>query len=100
MAWQRSCPKGSVVMGFEGRTGSFLDQLVLWCAPLTVSASASSYTFSVGTSSALAPVGGSGGGVFAPSACANNQIAFGHSGRNGQWVDALSLACGTPSAER
>ncbi len=94
-AWQRSCPKGSVVMGFEGRTGQYLDQLVLWCAPLQVSGSAGSYTFSVGASTPLAAVGGTGGTTFAPSSCANNQIAFGHSGRSGQWVDALSLACGS-----
>jgi hypothetical protein len=95
ITWQRQCPKGLVLVGFTGRTGDYLDQLVLSCAPLTVSGSPGNYSFALGATQTLAPVGGDGGAAFAAANCANGQLAFGDSGRSGQWVDALSLTCGT-----
>jgi hypothetical protein len=99
IAWQRVCPKNQQVTGFTGRGGSFLDEIVLSCAPILVSGSSGSYTLSLGSSTTLAPVGGGGGGAFAPANCPSGQVARGHQGRSGQWVDALGLVCGVPQVE-
>ena len=95
VTWQRACPKNQVLVSLSGRAGNFIDQLVVSCAPLQVSGASGSYTFSVGSPQELAPVGGEGGTAFAAASCGNSQIAFGHTGRSGQWVDALGLVCGT-----
>jgi hypothetical protein len=95
-AFTALCPSNQMVVGFEGRAGSFIDQFVVVCAPLTV-AGAPSLSVARGTSTKLPAVGGTGGEVFQTS-CPAGRIAIGHRGEAVTVVDTLALACSAPSA--
>jgi hypothetical protein len=86
------CPPSEVVVAFEGRNGMFLDQLVIKCAPLSITAQA---TVSIGPWTTLPPQGGTGGSPFR-DACGTGQIARGHSVSTGAAIDGFGLICGTP----
>ncbi|HEX3695129.1 MAG TPA: hypothetical protein VH374_07040 [Polyangia bacterium] len=91
--WTRTCPANQVVVGFAGHMGSFLDQLVFNCAPLTAASDAPGAALTPGTATALMPVGGDGGGAFAQITCPAGQIASGSLVRTGDYLDAVSLIC-------
>jgi hypothetical protein len=95
-AFTALCPSNQMVVGFEGRAGSFIDQFVVVCAPLTVAGSPS-LSVTRGTSTKLPAVGGTGGEVFQTS-CPAGRIAIGHRGEAVTVVDTLALACSAPSA--
>jgi hypothetical protein len=95
-AFTALCPANQMVVGFEGRAGSFIDQFVVVCAPLT----AASFPFlsvARGTFSKLTAVGGTGGDVF-QNGCPAGAIAVGYRGEAVTVVDTLALACAVPSA--
>jgi hypothetical protein len=95
-AFTALCPSNQMVVGFEGRAGSFIDQFVVVCAPLTV-AGPPSLAVTRGTSTKLPAVGGTGGEAFQTS-CPAGRIAIGHRGEAVTVVDTLALACSAPSA--
>jgi hypothetical protein len=95
-AFTALCPSNQMVVGFEGRAGSFIDQLVVVCAPLTV-AGPPSLAVTRGTFAKLPAVGGTGGEAFQTS-CPAGRIAIGHRGEAVTVVDTLALACSAPSA--
>jgi hypothetical protein len=86
------CPPNEAVVAFAGRIGQFLDQLVIKCAPLSITGPA---TVSIGTWTVLPAKGGTGGAAF-QDACGTGQIARGHSISTAIAVDGFGLICGTP----
>ncbi|HXI60651.1 MAG TPA: hypothetical protein VNO55_31535 [Polyangia bacterium] len=95
MAWTRTCPADQVIVGFSGRTGSFVDQLVFVCAPVTAASSAVGTTLTPGaTTTSLTAIGGNGGMAFATVKCATGQLGAGSLVREGDVMDAFSIVCG------
>jgi hypothetical protein len=82
-----------MIFGFNGRTGSYVDQLTFVCLKLTVTGGSSSYGLLVSQSNALSPVGGTGGAAIAPERCPTGSVATGDRGFSGDYVDAFGLLC-------
>lgn len=93
------CPTDQVVVTFDGRAGSFLDQLRIGCASLTVAEQASGLTVNIGAVTRLAAVGGNGGTAF-QDGCPSGRIAVGHRLESATVVDTFAMACALPSATR
>jgi hypothetical protein len=92
------CPDGQVVVGFEGRSGDWVDQLTFYCAPLTISDAGGSFKIEVGTSTPITtPIGPETGSPFSSIACDAGKIAVGIVGRSGAAIDAIGLTCATPT---
>jgi hypothetical protein len=90
MTWNRLCSPGSLVVGFEGRSGSSLDQLTVHCGVLTP---ASDGTIALGTTAPLGAVGGTGGTAFPLTSCAANTFATEARGQEGVLIDGVGLGC-------
>jgi hypothetical protein len=93
----RLCPAGQIIVGFDWRTGMYVDQLTFRCAPLTIDNDGASFKLSIGAATALLPIGGSGGTAVGQTNCPDGQVATGNLGRQGQLIDAFGLLCATPS---
>jgi hypothetical protein len=93
----RICQAGQIIVGFDWRTGMYVDQLTFRCAPLTIANDGASFKLSIGAATALSPIGGSGGTAVGQTNCPDGQIATGNVGRQGQLIDAFGLLCATPS---
>jgi hypothetical protein len=91
------CPNDQVVIGFAGKSGSDIDQIVLLCAPLTIARAGSSYALSLGSETSRPPLGGPGGSPFAAIHCPAGQVATGNEGRAAFTINAFGLLCGTPT---
>lgn len=91
--WTRTCPANQVIVGVTGRSGSFVDQLVFSCAPLTAASDAPGTALTPGTAAALAPIGGAGGMPFAQINCPAGRIATGSTLRTGDFLDGVALSC-------
>jgi hypothetical protein len=87
--------RGRASCASDGRAGSVIDQLVLYCAPLQLSGSSGSYSVSLGTVVSLPPIGGNGGSAFPREDCPPDQVARGSSGQSGDLIDALAVTCST-----
>ena len=48
----QTCPTDQIVVGFSGRSGADVDQIVVLCAPLTISGASPTFTLSVGSEAA------------------------------------------------
>jgi hypothetical protein len=86
------CPPNEAVVAFEGRNGEFLDQLLIKCAPLSITDPAA---VSIGPWTSLPAQGGTGGNGFR-DACGAGQIARGHSISTATAIDGFGLICATP----
>jgi hypothetical protein len=84
-----TCPAGSVVTGFSGRSGLLIDAVQLTCSKLNADGT-------LGTKSTTGQVGGSGGSPFAERSCPAG-MAAGLFGRAGNDLDYLALECSTLS---
>jgi hypothetical protein len=94
----RRCGANEMVVGFAGRSGAYIDQISILCAPLLISGSAPNFTVSVGpTGGSSNGIGGTGGEPFDAIACPPGQIAVGDQGRAGAAIDAFGLLCATPT---
>ncbi len=92
------CPDGQVVTGFEGRSGDWIDQLTFYCSPLTITENAGTFTLDVGAGAPIATaVGPETGNPFSSISCPTGKIAVGLVGRSGAAIDAIGLACATPT---
>jgi hypothetical protein len=92
------CKTDTFLVGFGGRSGLYLDQLLLSCAPIVV---ADNGSVSVGaTTSSNTGVGGTGGSAFANVYCPAGQIATMLRTRDqaGAPPDAFGFGCSTPKA--
>jgi hypothetical protein len=92
------CPDGQVVVGFEGRSGDWVDQLTFHCAPLTITDMGGSYKVEVGAANPISmPIGPDTGSPFSSIDCDAGKIAVGIVGRSGAAIDAIGLTCATPT---
>jgi hypothetical protein len=87
------CPVGAAVVGFEGRGGALVDQLVLSCAPFVVTETPTAFGLTLGVAQLLPPAGGNGGSPFAPQACPPEQAATGARIRGGDSIDGFAVQC-------
>lgn len=85
----RSCPSGSAVVAFQGRSGALLDQLQLDCAPLLLSGDA----LVMGEPVAIEPIGNLGGSPFERAACADSAVAAGIRVSVDHWIVGVGLTC-------
>lgn len=92
------CPPNQFVVGFVGRAGALVDQISLRCAPVTVATGdGGAYSAALGTITAQAPVGGTGGEPFADTDCPAGSVAVGAHIQAGGSVDGFGLLCGSPT---
>lgn len=87
------CPANQVVVGFSAYTGTFVFQLTLRCAPLSLGAADAGFPVLVGTPADITPVGAISGSVAGPVDCAAGEVAAGIAARAGAWIDSWSLGC-------
>lgn len=92
-SFRSTCPEGHAVVGFSGRTGSYIDQLTLSCALMSILDDGQSMTLVLDEPFEIQPVGGSGGGPFEPEHCEEGQVATIANLRSGALVDAFGLTC-------
>lgn len=79
------CPTGSVAVGFNGRSGAFVDQIQLLCSPINSNGT-------LGPRAAATARGGGGGRPFS-QVCPGGQALIGLVGRSGAFVDQLGGHC-------
>jgi hypothetical protein len=90
------CSSGSAVGGITGRSGIYIDQLAINCAPL------GEYGHLSGTADAF-PSGligdetSSNGTHFGPFLCPDNKPGKGLTGKAHEWIDRVALICNFPS---
>jgi hypothetical protein len=89
------CPANQFVIGYHGRSGAYVDQLVFQCAPLVV---APNLSVSLGAALAGGTLGGNGGGPFPQTNCPTGQVATTVHTRAlaASPIDDFSLGCATP----
>lgn len=85
-----ACDYNKVAIGIYGRSGSYVDQVGLVCAPLKENGDLGPYSTS-------ATAGGLGGGPFY-TLCPDGQALVGLQGRSGSYVDQLGIQCAPVSA--
>ncbi len=95
--WTRDCPSNQVIVGFRGRGGGLVDQLTFRCASLKVASGRAGYTVTMGATTDLAAIGGTGGSAFAQTDCPSGQVANTSRIRAGDGIDGFGLGCATPS---
>ncbi len=95
--WERLCSANEAVVGFSGRAGAYIDQLIVRCAPLEISYNGTAFSISRGAITDLSSVGGTGGDPFSATDCPGNQFATLAHIQAGDSIDALGLGCQQPS---
>lgn len=91
--WNLTCPEGSVITEFEGRSGSIIDSLEITCTPLQIDGTGSAQSLELGPPTTEGPAGGNGGADFGPIGCPNGEIAAGLAGDTNSYVIRLALRC-------
>jgi hypothetical protein len=87
-----TCPSGQAVSAIGGRSGIYLDQLEIQCAPV------GEYGHLAGQSNWVSSaIGGTGGNFFGPFPCPSNKPGKGFTGRAHDWIDRIALVCNYPS---
>jgi hypothetical protein len=99
-AWSRLCPTNQVVVGFGGRSSGYLDQLIVRCAPLSVSGQPGSQTISIGAITALPPTDSGSGSAFSSIDCPAGQLASGSNVTADNYPRSFGLFCGTPTVSQ
>ncbi len=99
-SFTQMCPADQAVVGFQGSSGTLLNQIAFVCAPLVVSRTDAGYAISLGPTHVLSANGGGGGRTF-KDGCAAGQVARGDNivvSNNGARaiVQSFGLICGTP----
>jgi hypothetical protein len=95
-SWVQMCQPNQVVSGYVGRSGAFLDQVAFECGHWIASGSGAASSFTMDSTTTLAPAGGDGGSAFAAVPCPQGQMAIGTLLRSGFFIDSFSLICSTP----
>jgi hypothetical protein len=92
--WALRCPDGQLVVGFDGRAGNRIDQLIVRCAAFAVDAGATGdWVVTQGPDTVLEAVGGLGGRAFDTSHCPPGQVATALGGLAEDRMCALGLIC-------
>jgi hypothetical protein len=91
------CPQRQVIVGFEAASGTWIDRVYVYCAPLTITETAGGLTLVVGAGVRLpTPVGSASLGAFTSSQCDPGKVAVGLRGAEGVAIDRLALHCARP----
>jgi hypothetical protein len=91
------CPQNQVVVGYDGRGGSWVDQLSFRCAPLVL---ANNDTVVVlGDVTPVGPVGGAGGSPQGVTDCGPATVAVGSRSLTNPFLMKLSLSCATVAVQ-
>ncbi|MCC6876199.1 MAG: hypothetical protein IT378_17965 [Sandaracinaceae bacterium] len=88
-----SCPPDEVLVGFGGRAGLLVDQLVLRCAPVSIAQTPSGLVPTLGMPADLPPVGGMGGAAFPDTSCPSGSVAVEARIRAGDAIDSFGIGC-------
>ncbi|WP_437551506.1 hypothetical protein WME97_10005 [Sorangium sp. So ce367] len=80
------CPSGEVLVGLEGRSGKYVDQIGIQCAPVDDWCSCG------GVRNGYYAGGGPGGGAFTDT-CPKGYVITSLSGRSGSLADAIQGVC-------
>jgi hypothetical protein len=83
------CQGGEAVVGYSGRAGALVDQLVMYCAPLVVQNDGITWNVSL----PQMPVGGAGGNPFAQQSCLPGKVAVGAHIQAGDALDGFGIRC-------
>jgi hypothetical protein len=95
-----SCPANQVVVGFEGASGSWINSMYVYCAPLTITGAPGGYTVTVGAPTKVPTrLGTDGGNPFAAHYCPVGHIGVGILGASGAAIDRFGLYCAKPVAQ-
>lgn len=89
------CPAGRIMVGFGGRSGGAIDALSIRCAPLSIVATTTEWTVSVGAPSVAGTVGGAGGVVFPATDCPAGQVATRVRVHSSDFVNGFGVGCQT-----
>jgi hypothetical protein len=92
------CPKNHVVVGYDGRSGSWVDQLSFRCAPLVLAND--DKAVALGDVTPLGPVGGGGGSPHGVTDCGPATVAVGSLSLRDPSLMKLSLLCATVAVGR
>jgi hypothetical protein len=95
-ACPRHCAQDQVVVGFTGRTGTLVDQLIITCAPLTIDGNSN---FVVGATTNLPACGGNGGSATPQTNCPSGLVATVSRTRISGFVEAFGLGCSKPTLQ-
>lgn len=96
--WERRCLADEVLVGFSAKTGSNIDQLTFFCAPVFIELFSSGYSIIRGPSSALAPAGKGGGSLnFGPLECPEGALATIAHIETTRSLISFGLGCQAPS---
>ena len=85
--YESTCPSGYVVDGIYGRAAQYVDQLGLYCVPVS--------TLSQYSEAPPEPAHGGNGGYAFASRCFNGEGAVGIQGHAWSLVDQIGLICNT-----
>lgn len=87
----RDCGNGEVMVGLSGKAGQWIDGMAPWCVPVGPNGGWQSAPHS------LASIGGNGNPAWPPtsfqSICPTGHAVSGFSGREGQYLDFLTIEC-------
>jgi hypothetical protein len=89
------CPHDRAVSGVSGRSGSYLDALMIWCTPIGEYGHLNGSPAQV--ANAAIGYGDLGDAAFGPFFCPDNKPGKGFTGRSHDWVDRIALLCNYPS---
>jgi hypothetical protein len=88
------CPANQVIVGFSGRTATYIEALSFRCAPLTITGSAPNYELEIGSATNTSPIGGENAGTtFNAINCAAGQVAVSQVPNAGSAIDNFGLRC-------
>jgi hypothetical protein len=100
MEQQARCAPDQVIVGFEGRSGRWLDELTFHCATLTMAAAGGDLSLAVDTvTTATLPIGPGTNTAFPAISCPPGLLAIGMVGGAGSAVDRFGLRCARPALQ-
>jgi len=86
-SFSKTCPVDFAMSGFQGRSGSLVNQLNIECKALTPAGGLT------GAGQLLGPDGGSGGTAQGLFACGTNNPVYALYGRSGSQIDSFGVQC-------
>ena len=91
--WERACGPDEVLVGFRGRAGTLIDQLVVRCAEVVITEDANGFSITRGEVKELPAIGGDGGNAFGPIDCPIESIAVSIDLNIGSWINSVQMTC-------
>jgi hypothetical protein len=93
-----TCPADQVVVGFEGTTGQWIDNLYVDCAAVSIEVKSNLAVVKIGEPMRLpVALGSPSQGVLESVHCDAGKVAVGIGGASGYAVDRIALRCARPT---